>query len=124
MSPGQLPRRVPRLSNRPEYLSVRVEFHYPVIPPINHPDVLVRSDEETVGVADARPFLQEISVCVEYLNAFVLAIPDVDVSLTVHRDAVRQIEFARPASIFPPSLQKFPSRSNFITREFPYPSET
>ena len=49
-------------------------------------------------------FTQECSIVIEYLNAAIAAIGDIDVALRIRSDAVGRIEFAWTAAWFAPLL--------------------
>src|ERR1700691_180418 len=106
MSPRKLSRRVPRLAECADDFAICIEFNDSVISSVDHPNVLVGRYEKTVWISDARPLLEKISVCIDDFYPLILAIPDVNVSLRVHHDTVRQIELAGPCPVLSPSFQK------------------
>ena len=108
VSPSELPWRVSWLTKCAQNPPVLIELNNPVVAPIDHPDVLIRADEETIRVSNTRPLLQEIPFRIEDLDPLVLAIPHINVALFVYRNAVWQIEFTRTRSVFPPGLQEVP----------------
>lgn len=105
VSPGKLAGFVAGLAEGAKDFAVLVEFDDAIVSSIDHPNVLVRGDLQTVRVTVAVPLLDEFAVGVKDLDTLILAIPDVDAALIVDGDAVRQIKFAGAGSELSPRLE-------------------
>jgi hypothetical protein len=90
VSPREQTGRVARLAEGAKDLAVLVEFDDAILSAVNHPNVLVWRDQQTVGVTDAGPSLDEFAVGVEDLDPLIFAIADLYAALIVDRDGVRQ----------------------------------
>src|SRR5208283_5326519 len=104
VSPGHLAGFMARLTEGPHDLAVLIEFDNTIISTIHHPNVLIRGNQQTVGVADASPFLDEFAVRIKDLYALILAVANIDAALVVDRNRVRQVEFTDAGSVFSPGL--------------------
>ena len=116
VSPINLPVIVSEAAPFGEDFSGKVEFEklsaiggvWFQVASINDVKEIVRADGQGPGAAKLwrTPHFQEFAVAVEDLNARVAAIRDVDQSLRIHGDAVRQIEFAGSAALVAPIEQE------------------
>src|SRR5579862_7433792 len=107
MAPRQLTRRMAGFADRTQYFSVLIELHDAVVTAIDHPDVLVRGDEQSIRITDTGPFPEIVSIGIEDLNALVLPIADIDVAAAVYHDTVRQIELTGPGAELSPRFDEF-----------------
>src|SRR5215472_7898682 len=102
MSQCQLARCVAGFADRAEDFSVLIELHNPVVPAVDHPDMLIRCDKEAIRIADVGPFLEIVSVGIEDLNPLIFAVADVYVTTLVNNYAVGQIELAWSSPVAAP----------------------
>ena len=104
VSPREQTGLMARLSEGAKDLAVLVEFDDAIVSAVDHPNVLVWRDQQTVGVTDAGPLLDEFTVGVEDLDPLIFAIPDLCAALIVDGDGVRQNQIRRCLRrIFPKS---------------------
>ena len=75
MRPGKLPRKMPRRTEGPEYLSMGIAFDDTVEPSIRHPDMAIRRQSEPIRLANILPFLLERAITGEHPDAAVRTVP-------------------------------------------------
>jgi hypothetical protein len=102
--PGELAGLMARLAEGAKDLAVLIEFDDAIVSAVDHSNVLVWRDQQTVGVTDAGPLLDEVAVGVEDQDPLIFAVADLYAALIVDGDGVRQIEFADASAEFSPSL--------------------
>jgi hypothetical protein len=106
--PRSAPRRTGRAygqaRRRRQGSSALIEFDDAIVSAVDHSNVLVWRDQQTVGVTDAGPLLDEVAVGVEDQDPLIFAVADLYAALIVDGDGVRQIEFADASAEFSPSL--------------------
>src|SRR3954453_3474233 len=69
-------------------------------------DHVLLVDEDTAWAAELEPLVDVVSVLVENLDAVVLTIANEEASARIHRQRVRDIEFARARAFLPPGLDE------------------
>ena len=77
VSPRHLATLMARLTEGTDDLAVLIQLDNTAISAVHHPNVLVWCNQQTVGVADAGPFLDESAVRIKDLYALILAIANV-----------------------------------------------
>ena len=93
-----------KLAEGAKDLAVLVDFDDAIVS-VDHPNVLVWRDQQTVGVTDAGPLLDEFTVGVEDLDPLIFAIADLYAALIVDGDGVRRkLNSPIPAPNFPQEL--------------------
>src|SRR5260221_2486398 len=65
-------------------------------------------DKNSARPAELLPLLKVVSILVENLNPVVVAIADEQAPFGIEGQAMRQVEFPRAGSFFPPRLDEFP----------------
>src|SRR5262245_9281713 len=93
-------------SPRVQQLSIQVVFEQLVERARERPQEVVRTHPNGVRLPDVWPHLEKFSVFVEYLDAVVRSIGDIDPSVAVGGDRVWKVELAGPGSWRAPCLQK------------------
>ena len=78
-------------------LAVPAVLEYPVQCRRDHPDPVVLIDEDADGIRNVGPFLEELTVLREDLDAVVRAVADIDAVIPVYGDAVDEVELSRAA---------------------------
>src|SRR5687767_11855743 len=88
-------------------LAVR-HIHDPdlVGPAISDIKLAVRSDAESVWLAEMRPLIEKLSFLIEDLNPAVFTVRDEHAATRVDRYAMRKVELARTAAFGTPGLEK------------------
>ena len=74
----------------------------------NDPHLVGRRDEDVLGGAEVGPLLEELAFRIEYLNAIILAIADVDKPFGVGGNRVRSVELTWSRTLLTPSAKIVP----------------
>src|SRR5208282_1700650 len=102
--PCHLAGLVSGLAERAENLAALIQFDYPVVSSVRHPNVLIRRNHQAIGVADTRPLLDKVAVCIKNLYPLILTVANIYPSVFVDGHAMRQVEFTNACAVFSPCL--------------------
>jgi hypothetical protein len=90
VSPPEQTGLMARVAEGAKDLAVLIEFDDAIVSAVDHPNVLVGRDQQTLGVTDAGPLLDEFTVGVEDLDPLIFTNADLYAALIVDGDGVKQ----------------------------------